>query len=258
MGNNASIKRESGAAEGQGGSDLVVGSPMEESGFVFPGHQHDLLHDEAAGLKQTHIMHSGGVAKVPAVFRWKGGGKEVFLAGSYDQWKARIPLSRSRDDFYGIVDLPAGEHEYKFMVDGQWKTNQDEPTKLNAEGIMNNVLEVKDSDFEVFEALARDSSSLENVRDITHSPPGSYNQDIPREMLEDSNVHPPTLPPHLLNKVLLNQDVDLACEPSLLPEPQHVMLNHMYALSIKDGVMALSATHRYKKKFVTTLLYKPI
>lgn len=49
----------------------------------------------------------------------------------------------------------------------------------------------------------------------------------------------------------------LQCEPSLLPEPQHVMLNHMYALSIKDGVMALSATHRYKKKFVTTLLYKP-
>jgi len=50
----------------------------------------------------------------------------------------------------------------------------------------------------------------------------------------------------------------LQYEPSLLPEPQHVMLNHMYALSIKDGVMALSATHRYKKKFVTTLLYKPI
>lgn len=26
----------------------------------------------------------------------------------------------------------------------------------------------------------------------------------------------------------------------------------------KDGVMVLSATHRYKKKYVTTLLYKPI
>lgn len=258
MGNNASIKREPGATEAQGGSDLVVGSPMEESGFIFPGHQ-DLLHDEdPSGTGMKAHMQAERVPKVPAVFRWKGGGKEVYLSGSYDQWKARIPLSRSREDFYGIVDLPAGEHEYKFLVDGQWKTNQDEPTKLNEEGIMNNVLEVKDSDFEVFEALARDSSSLENVKDITHSPPGSYSQEIPREMLEDSNVHPPTLPPHLLNKVLLNQDVDLACEPSLLPEPQHVMLNHMYALSIKDGVMALSATHRYKKKFVTTLLYKPI
>ena len=48
------------------------------------------------------------------------------------------------------------------------------------------------------------------------------------------------------------------CEPTLLPEPNHVMLCHLYALSIKDGVMVLSATHRYRKKYVTTLLYKPI
>jgi hypothetical protein len=27
---------------------------------------------------------------------------------------------------------------------------------------------------------------------------------------------------------------------------------------VQDGVMVLSATHRYKKKYVTTLLYKPI
>lgn len=31
-----------------------------------------------------------------------------------------------------------------------------------------------------------------------------------------------------------------------------------YCLFLKDGVMVLSATHRYKKKYVTTLLYKPI
>lgn len=27
---------------------------------------------------------------------------------------------------------------------------------------------------------------------------------------------------------------------------------------LQDGVMVLSATHRYRKKYVTTLLYKPI
>uniref|UniRef100_A0A8D3CY18 Protein kinase, AMP-activated, beta 1 non-catalytic subunit, b n=1 Tax=Scophthalmus maximus TaxID=52904 RepID=A0A8D3CY18_SCOMX len=70
-------------------------------------------------------------------------------------------------------------------------------------------------------------------------------------------IHPPILPPHLL-QVLLNKDTGISCDPTLLPEPNHVMLNHLYALSIKDGVMVLSATHRYKKKYVTTLLYKPI
>jgi 5'-AMP-activated protein kinase regulatory beta subunit len=36
------------------------------------------------------------------------------------------------------------------------------------------------------------------------------------------------------------------------------MLNHLYALSIKDGVMVLSSTQRFRKKYVTTLLYKPM
>ena len=27
---------------------------------------------------------------------------------------------------------------------------------------------------------------------------------------------------------------------------------------VQDGVMVLSATHRFRKKYVTTLLYKPI
>ncbi len=52
---------------------------------------------------------------------------------------------------------------------------------------------------------------------------------------------PPILPPHLL-QVILNKDTPLSCEPTLLPMPNHVLLNHMYALSIKDRVMVMSAT----------------
>ena len=84
-------------------------------------------------------------------------------------------------------------------------------------------------------------------------------------------------------------------DPTLLLEPNHVILNHLYALSIKvrqtffdmvqskpcssvldcdsifvthtlytllflmqDNVLVLAATHRYKQKYVTTLMYKPI
>ena len=68
---------------------------------------------------------------------------------------------------------------------------------------------------------------------------------------------PPILPPQLVH-VILNKDTPLNCEPTLLPNPHHVMLNHMYALSIKDQVMALSTTTRYRKKCVTTILYKPV
>jgi 5'-AMP-activated protein kinase regulatory beta subunit len=95
-----------------------------------------------------------------------------------------------------------------------------------------------------------------------------------------SGSGPPILPPHLLQVILNNPNVSSG-DSTLLPQPNHVMLNHLYALSIKvstifcapsllllvfttcsihpqDGVMVLSCTHRYRKKYVTTLLYKPI
>lgn len=33
---------------------------------------------------------------------------------------------------------------------------------------------------------------------------------------------------------------------------------NVFSPRVQDGVMVLSATHRYKKKYVTSLLYKPI
>lgn len=46
-----------------------------------------------------------------------------------------------------------------------------------------------------------------------------------------------------------------------MAQPGCTELSHLLPLTLclsKDGVMVLSATHRYKKKYVTTLLYKPI
>ena len=58
--------------------------------------------------------------------------------------------------------------------------------------------------------------------------------------------------------LLQNKDTPLSCEPTLLPTPNHVMVNHMYALSIQDGVMIMCATKRFRKKYVTSVLYRPI
>lgn len=189
---------------------------------------------------------------LPTVFKWAGGGKDVLISGSFSDWKP-IPMVRSHGDFALILEVPEGDHQYKFKVDGQWLHNPNEPTVDNDLGTKNNVISVKKSDFLVFEALAADSIGST----YPGSPPGSYAQEVPQPQPNEKNVGPPILPPHLL-QVILNKDVPVSCEPTLLPEPNHVMLNHLYALSIKEGVMVLSATHRYSKKYVTTLLYKPI
>ncbi|XP_026751954.2 5'-AMP-activated protein kinase subunit beta-1 [Galleria mellonella] len=190
------------------------------------------------------------VKVLPTVFKWEGGGKQVYISGTFTDWKT-IPMVKSHGDFVTIIDLPEGEHQYKYFVDGEWR--HDPTVKLidNGMGSKNNLVTVKMSDFEVFQALAKDSEGIHS------SAQTEYSQEIPQSKPWDKVSGPPILPPHLL-QVILNKDTPLSCEPTLLPEPNHVMLNHLYALSIKDGVMVLSATHRYRKKYVTTLLYKPI
>lgn len=193
----------------------------------------------------------------PTVFRWTGAAKEVFVSGSFNNWVTKIPLNRSKNNFVAIMDLPEGEHQYKFCVDGQWTLDPTGAVMTSKTGTVNNVIQVKRTDFEVFDALRIDSQ--DSADELSSSPPGPYHQDSYTLKPDDKNEKkgPPHLPPHLL-QVLLNKDIGVSCDPTLLPEPNHVMLNHLYALSIKDGVMVLSATHRYKKKYVTTLLYKPI
>ena len=153
-----------------------------------------------------------------------------------------------------------GNHEYKYIVDGNEQINSN--AKIN-DTSKNNIINVKKSDFEVFEALAMDLASNTKSNDYNTnngSPKGSYSQEMPNTYeltrSNSSGSGPPILPPHLLQVILNNPNV--SGEPTLLPQPNHVMLNHLYALSIKDGVMVLSCTHRYRKKYVTTLLYKPI
>ena len=201
--------------------------------------------------------------KLPTVFKWEGGGKNVLISGSFDGWKSKIPMVKSHDDFYTILDLSEGNHQYKFFVDGQWVCDPTKPKCPNNMGSENNTVGVSSTDFEVFEALAMDSVSTGHSKSgTTGSPTGEYSQEVPprNQHTGGFGFHhsgPPILPPHLL-QIILNKETSAHCEPTLLPEPNHVMLNHLYALSIKDGVMVLSATHRYRKKYVTTLLYKPI
>eukprot|EP00058_Branchiostoma_floridae_P024570 XP_002610060.1 hypothetical protein BRAFLDRAFT_89923 [Branchiostoma floridae] len=224
-----------------------------------PGRRAKPTMSMSMSMISTTTVSSAKKDTVPTMFRWRSNAKTVAMAGSFNEWATKIPLNKSHNDFVTFIDLPEGRHEYKFYVDGQWVHNPDVPSVDNQLGTLNNVVEVKKSDFEVFDALASDLDSLSSSAkaDVSGSPPGPYGQSVPERSPYDRIQNPPILPPQLL-QVILNKDMSVQCEPTSLPEPHHVMLNHLYALSIKDGVMVLSATHRYKKKYVTTLLYRPI
>ena len=64
-------------------------------------------------------------------------------------WCACACAVKSQESFYTIVELPEGEHQYKFLVDGSWKHSDHVPTVDNKMGSLNNLVVVHASDFEV-------------------------------------------------------------------------------------------------------------
>lgn len=63
-------------------------------------------------------------------------------------------------------------------------------------------------------------------------------------------VSPPPTLPLMLGKVILNSSSHLKDDNSVLAIPNHVVLNHLATSSIKNHVLAVSATTRYKKKVI--------
>ena len=48
----------------------------------------------------------------PVVFKWSGQNhpaRSVYLTGSWDQWKRKVPLVKSTNDFSTIINLNPGE-----------------------------------------------------------------------------------------------------------------------------------------------------
>ncbi|GMM35388.1 Gal83 protein [Saccharomycopsis crataegensis] len=78
---------------------------------------------------------------------------------------------------------------------------------------------------------------------------------------------PPALPPHLDHVILNNQQQNSSEAGSFnkeinaggsLPIPNHVILNHLATTSIKHNTLAVATTVRYKRKYLTQILYAPI
>ncbi|KAL7115831.1 hypothetical protein ABFS82_04G197500 [Erythranthe guttata] len=93
--------------------------------------------------------------------------------------------------------------------------------------------------------------------DEPKSPESSYNNVYPGN--EDEGKEPPALPPHLY-QTLLNHPINNDPCGTHLPSPQNVNLNHLYIENSDPprSVVAVGVTHRFRSKFVTVVLYKPV
>jgi len=73
-------------------------------------------------------------------------GSKVYIAGTFNQWCPNThPLDHHPEDgvFRVTLHLPAGTHEYKFVVNGVWHPDATCPNwVLNEHGTLNSVVRV--------------------------------------------------------------------------------------------------------------------
>jgi 1,4-alpha-glucan branching enzyme len=71
------------------------------------------------------------------------GAREVFLAGDFTDWQPRRVRRQRNGAFALIVPLPAGEYQYKFIVDGHWEADPDHGSCATSPcGTLNSVVDV--------------------------------------------------------------------------------------------------------------------
>ncbi|CAE6477868.1 unnamed protein product [Rhizoctonia solani] len=249
---------------------------------------------------------------VPTRIVWRGDGIRVELAGTFDRdWQGRRTLvwdAPSRA-YVTTLDLRPGTYRLKFIVDDQWKCADHLPTAVDDAGNLVNYIEVADESVGELLGWEKGLTSAPDQPSWTSEIPPHL---IEAAQLEEqyltrrgeSNApspplipHPPALPRHL-EKVILNArttgnasaasgvgkptvasmggvgPAGGADDNSVLPVPNHVVLNHLGTSAIKGGVLAVGTTTRYHRKvsppiptlyarssrvqYITTIYYKPV
>ncbi|KAI8909867.1 immunoglobulin E-set, partial [Powellomyces hirtus] len=77
-------------------------------------------------------------------FRWHhSAASKVVLTGTFDDWAQSITMPRDpncRDEFCVTLVLDRlVRHEFKFVVDGEWRCSYAFPTVFDSNGFVNNV-----------------------------------------------------------------------------------------------------------------------
>lgn len=85
---------------------------------------------------------AGGVLH-PVQFTWPHGGKSVFLTGSFSRWYELLPMSQLEgcpNVFQAFWSLPVGYHQFKFLVDGEWRHDDQQPHTTSEYGMVNTLV----------------------------------------------------------------------------------------------------------------------
>ncbi|XP_021904908.1 sucrose nonfermenting 4-like protein [Carica papaya] len=91
--------------------------------------------------RETGIVEADTVL-IPTLFVWPHGGRVVYLSGSFTRWSQLVPMSQVEGYpavFQVIWNVTPGLHQYKFLVDGEWRHDEHRPFENSEYGTVNTI-----------------------------------------------------------------------------------------------------------------------
>lgn len=154
-------------------------------------------------------------------------------------------MHRSGNDFNLIINLPRNStQQYKFIVDGQWKFSNKVEHQADANGNVNNILDLRN-----FQPLDETSAILED--EVYED-----SEFTSERITKDKFIEPPALPP-------IYRNIPIGKPISTYPSravPHNSVINHLYCSILKEvtsikGCLVSGCVVRYKEKYTNVAYY---
>ena len=122
-------------------------SKNSEDDFYTKEENKNYLEDDIITQRdESNINNTEKKIMIPVTFEWDKGGNNVYLTGSFCNWKQFFLMKKEKNGKYILnLNLPKGIYQYKFKIDEEWKYNDKYPI-YKENGIINNILDITNSE----------------------------------------------------------------------------------------------------------------
>ena len=107
--------------------------------------KNDFDKDEKINIEKINEINNKKEKKTKEInteFFWDEGGNNIYLTGSFCDWKEFFLMEKNENGIYHInLMLPPGFHQYKFKIDNTWVYSQKQPKFEDNNGNVNNFID---------------------------------------------------------------------------------------------------------------------
>ena len=224
-------------------------------------------------------------------FIWKEGGNDVYITGTFCDWKEQFQMIKNENNFFEKkLNIPKGKYEFKFIVDRVWKCSTYYPQKQDVRGINNNYIDtdlINQINDEILGNTSNNFNKIQkgNLDELKRNYNNIYpykeqlNPDAPKipdvfEVLMDLDDN--TNQKYIGNKQFLDYPfINLDESFKNIIQPFHAYLNHLFTSKVhfiknnddsqnlifrnkKINYIGINCNIKIKNKCISIVYYSPL